>query len=441
MNLGIMGVIMMLLVLVVIMSNKVHPVIAMVMIPVVICFMIGQGADVGTYATDGIKSVAATGCMFIFSVLFFGIITDAGAFDPIVDQILKVVGNDPLKITIGTAILAMIIHLDGSGVVTFMITIPTMMPLYDKLGMRRMTLALVTALSAGVMNMLPWGGPTMRAITSLESSVPVLFNPMIIGMVVGLFTVLVIAFILGRQERVYIAGQANGTVTVTGGTGSVEGKTDAEKEALKRPKLFWFNILVVLVTIIVMLKAWIPTHVAFMLAFSIALIVNYPNMKEQGKRIAAHSSSAMLMASIIFASGILNGVLSGTGMSDEITNIILSLIPQSLGKFIPIIIGLFSVPLMFVIPVDAFYYGVIPIIASVTTQFGLPPEMVARAALCGHSTVSFPFTPTSGASVLLVGMTELSWGEWQRKGIPIAIGISWIMLLVLTVTGAVINFG
>jgi citrate transporter, CitMHS family len=441
MNIGFIGLLMMILVLAAIMSNKVHPVIAMIVIPVVLCYVVGQGAEVGTFITNGIRGVATTGTMFMFSVLFFGIITDAGTFDPIVEKILKVVGNDPMKITIGTAILAMIIHLDGSGVVTFMITIPTMMPLYDKLGMRRMTLALVTAMSAGVMNQLPWGGPTMRAITSLESSVPVLFNPMIIGMVVGLFVVLVLAVVLGKQERVYVKNNGAANQTVTSDDEAGIKKAQAEKEALKRPKLFWINVILVIVTIVVMLKAWIPTHLAFMLAFSLALIINYPDLKEQGKRIAAHSSSAMLMASIIFASGVLNGILAGTGMSDGITAIILSLIPEAMGRFIPIIIGLISVPLMFIIPVDAFYYGVIPILANVTTQFGLPPEMVARAALTGHSTVSFPLTPTSGAAVLLVGMTEISWGDWQRKGIPIAMAISWIMLLVLAVTGAVVSFG
>lgn len=437
MYLGVLGIIMMVLVLAVIISNKVHPVVAMIVIPVLICLAAGHGAELGTYVTDGLKGVAATAAMFCFSVMFFGVITDAGAFDPIISRILKLAGGDPLKIVIGTAILAMVVHLDGSGVVTFMITIPAMMPLYDKLGMRRMTLALVAGMAAGVMNMLPWGGPTMRAITSLKSSVPVMFDPMLIGMAAGLLSVLALAYVLGMQERTRVKRNgAAGSLACSGAELSLE--VNADKELLKRPKLFWVNIMLVLVTIAAMLLSWLPTHLAFMIAFCIALILNYPDMKEQGKRMSSHATNAMLMAGIIFASGVLNGILAGTGMSDGITHILLAVIPTSMGRFIPIILGLISVPMTFVVPVDAYYYGIIPILANVTSQYGLAPEMVARGSLVGHSTLGFPLTPMAGASVLLVGMTELSWGEYQRKGIPIAIGISWIILLVLALTGAVI---
>ena len=119
--------------------------------------------------SKGIGSVAATGVMFIFSILFFGILTDAGTFRPIIKGILNLVGTDPVKIGIGTAILAAIVHLDGSGAVTFLICVPALLPLYDALGMRRTTLATIVALSAGTMNILPWGGPTIRAHTALAT--------------------------------------------------------------------------------------------------------------------------------------------------------------------------------------------------------------------------------------------------------------------------------
>lgn len=436
MYLGVLGITMMVLVLAAIISNKVHPVVAMIVIPAVVCLIAGHGKELGAYVTDGLKGVSTTATMFCFSVMFFGVITDAGAFDPIISRILKLAGGDPLKIVMGTALLAMVVHLDGSGVVTFMITIPAMMPLYDKLGMRRMTLALVAGMSAGVMNMLPWGGPTMRAITSLNSSVPVMFNPMIIGMAAGMLSVLALAYVLGRQERARVKSSGGASPFVSNDVPFSQ-KTNTETNLLKRPGLFWVNILLVLATVISMLMNWLPTHLAFMIAFCIALMLNYPNMKEQGKRMSSHAANAMLMASIIFASGVLNGILAGTGMSDGITHILLAVIPSSMGRFIPIILGLISVPMTFIVPVDAYYYGIIPILSHVTSQYGLAPEMVARGSLVGHSTVGFPLTPMSGASVLLVGMTELSWGEYQRKGMPIAIGISWIMLLVLTLTGAV----
>ena len=56
---------------------------------------------------DGIKSVAPTGIMILFAILFFGILIDAGVFDPIIKTILRLVKGDPVKIAIGTAVLAL----------------------------------------------------------------------------------------------------------------------------------------------------------------------------------------------------------------------------------------------------------------------------------------------------------------------------------------------
>jgi len=46
--------------------------------------------------------------------------------------------------------------------------IPVMAPLYDRLGMDRRVLASVTAMAAGLINILPWGGPTIRAAAALH---------------------------------------------------------------------------------------------------------------------------------------------------------------------------------------------------------------------------------------------------------------------------------
>jgi CitMHS family citrate-Mg2+:H+ or citrate-Ca2+:H+ symporter len=69
--------------------------------------------------------------MFVFAILFFGIMTDAGMLDPIIDWILKTVGTRPTRIVMGTTLLALLVHLDGSGAVTFLVTIPAMLPLYE----------------------------------------------------------------------------------------------------------------------------------------------------------------------------------------------------------------------------------------------------------------------------------------------------------------------
>ena len=60
--------------------------------------------------------------MFAFAILYFGIMTDAGMLDPIIDRILRAVGSKPTRIVVDTALLALLIHLDGSGAVCFLVS-------------------------------------------------------------------------------------------------------------------------------------------------------------------------------------------------------------------------------------------------------------------------------------------------------------------------------
>lgn len=432
MNLGILGILMMVSLLVVILSKKVSPVIALIIVPIVFCIISGTAGDLAKFVSTGVKGVAETAAMFVFSIIFFGVLTDAGTFDPIVDRILKIAGSDPLKIVLGTSILAMIIHLDGSGVVTFMVTIPAMLPIYKKLGMRTMTLALATGLSAGVMNILPWGGPTLRAATGLNIDVMELYGPMIPAHCAGIAAMLVIAFLLGKKERAYVAANGAG-----GGQEVMTPEISEEKQRLARPKLFVVNLILILAAIVVMLTGVLSNAVTFMIAAAVTLMINYPNPKEQMARINAHAKEVILMVSVILAAGVMNGVLSGSGMADGITQLLLSIIPEDLGRLFPLLFGLVAVPLVYLLPMEGFFFGILPVLSAVAVNYGVAYEAIARASLSGFATVSFPLTPLAGAAVLLVNMCGLEWGDWQRKATPLAMVIGWVILGVLFITGVV----
>ncbi|WP_373397109.1 SLC13 family permease [Algoriphagus halophilus] len=199
--LAVWGLITIVLLFLLVIGKKVSPVIALILIPVATGILAGFWKELPSLIADGLINIAPTGLMFIFAILFFGILMDAGTFDPIIDRLLNFAGNDPVKIAIATAILAMLIHLDGSGAVTFLIAVPALTPVYDRMNMSRLTLASIVALSAGTMNILPWGGPTLRAATALSIPVTDLFNPILIPVLVGLCTVLAIAYRFGLQER------------------------------------------------------------------------------------------------------------------------------------------------------------------------------------------------------------------------------------------------
>jgi CitMHS family citrate-Mg2+:H+ or citrate-Ca2+:H+ symporter len=429
--LAFLGLATVLLLLVLVMTKKATPVVALIAVPTFTALIAGSGLKVGTYITNGIKTIAPTGVMFIFAILFFGILSDAGTFNPIINKILKVVGKNPAKITVGTAILAMIVHLDGSGAVTFLVTIPAMLPLYDALGMKRSVLATVTALAAGTMNIVPWGGPTLRAATALNIEITKLFNPVLVPMLFGIAFVLFVAYYLGNKEKARL-GKLD-----TDDTSVHEVTVDAEKEKLLRPRLFVFNILLIIAAIAVMISAKLPPQVVFMFAFCIALIVNYPKVSDQRSRVDAHAKEALMMASVLFAAGAFTGIMKDSGMITAMSEFMVAMIPQSLGKLIPLVTGIVAMPLSLIFDPDSYYFGVMPVIANAAAQFGVDPVMVGRASILGQMTTGFPVSPLTAATFLLTGLTGVDLGEHQKNTIPWAFAATMVMLVVALVMGVV----
>ena len=441
--LALIGVLTIVIMLVLIMTKKLQTLLALIIVPIIGCLVAGFTGNIvleegvftvktmGDFITAGLKSIAPTGVMFIFAILFFGILTDAGTFDPIIKKILQVVGKDPVKICIGTVFLACIVHLDGSGAVTFLIAIPAMLPLYEKLGMRKTTLATLVALGAGVMNMLPWGGPTIRAITAMSSNIEELFKPMIIPMIFGLVFVLGVAVFLGKSEKKRL-GAALDAVQLDD---SHHAATEADE--LKRPHLFIFNIALIIIAVVVLIKSILPPAAVFMIATAIALLVNYPDKKMQSERVDAHAKSALMMASMLFAAGSFIGIMQNSGMLTAMAEAIVKIIPASVGQLMPVLVGIISMPASLLFDPDSYYYGVMPVLASAVEQMGVNPIMIARASIIGQMTTGFPVSPLTGATFLLTGLSGIDLGEHQKHTIPFAFMTTIVMLIVAVIVGSI----
>ncbi|WP_327716143.1 citrate:proton symporter [Streptomyces sp. NBC_00490] len=457
--------------LVLIMMKKMSPIAALVLIPALFCVFVGKGAHLGDYVIDGVTSLAPTAAMLMFAIVYFGVMIDVGLFDPIVRGILKFAKADPMRIVVGTAILAAIVSLDGDGSTTFMITVSAMYPLYKRLKMSLVVMTGVAAMANGVMNTLPWGGPTARAATALKLDASDIFVPMIPALLVGLLGVFVLSYFLGLRERkrlgVLTLGEilveekveekeaetvlvgagsgsgASGTEKVTGGSGSgTDAEDDDDEErftvldpnrATLRPKLYWFNALVTVTLLTSMIMEWLPIPVLFILGAALVLTVNFPHIPDQKARLAAHADNVLNVSGMVFAAAVFTGVLQGTGMVDHMARWMVDVIPEGMGPHMALVTGLLSLPLTYFMSNDGFYFGVLPVLAEAGAAHGVSPLEMARASLVGQPLhMSSPLVP---AVYVLVGMAKVEFGDHTR------FVVKWAALTCLLILAAGIVFG
>jgi CitMHS family citrate-Mg2+:H+ or citrate-Ca2+:H+ symporter len=417
--LTLLGFAMVITFMVLIMTRRLLPVVALVVIPILFALIGGSApVDLGKMMIDGIKAIAPTGVMLTFAILYFGIMTDAGLFDPIVRRILAAVRGDPLRVIMGTAALALFVSLDGDGSTTYMITVAAMLPLYDRLRIGALNLACVTMLAGGVMNMTPWGGPLARAAPALKVDPNEIFIPMLPAMGVGVLAVLAFAWILGLRERRRLGvlswqgANAATNAAAREGVEAVEHLVEPVVAELRRPRLMWVNALLTIALMTCLILNVLPLSALFMMAFAIALTLNYRTLEDQRGRIAAHAANALAVVSVIFAAGVFTGILSGTGMVEAMSKSFLAVLPPSWGPYLAAITALASLPFTFFISNDAFYFGVLPVLGEAASAYGITAAEMARASLIGQPV--HLLSPLVPSTYLLVSLARVDFGDHQR---------------------------
>ncbi|MCU1531735.1 MAG: citrate:proton symporter [Arthrobacter sp.] len=475
--------------MVLIMTKKLTPVLALIIVPTVFGLFAGAGLGIGDMVLESMKSMTSTAALLMFAIIYFGLMIDVGLFDPLVRFILRKLGNDPAKVVLGTAILAAAVSLDGDGSTTFILTTAAMLPVYLRLKMSPVVLTCVAGLANGTMNIVPWGGPTARAASALKISVSEVFVPMIPSLIAGLVVVFVFAWLLGLQERNRLRTVApeiwggitdpsdafDGGAPSTRGTGlgrfaagrkgsSPAGGAPAPGDAAiavldrpeilvddrdsamadtaldpnratLRPKLQWFNLGLTVAVMVMLVADLVPLPFVFMVGSAIALLVNFPRVKDQGAQLIAHAPSIVAVVSMVMAAAVLTGVLTGTGMVEAMSAWLVQIIPANMGPFMAVITGVLSIPMTFFMSNDAFYFGVLPVLSETAAHYGISAAEMARASITGQ-----PFhlqSPLVPAILLLVSLAKVDLGDHHKKVLWRTAVISLVMLATGVLTGAI----
>jgi CitMHS family citrate-Mg2+:H+ or citrate-Ca2+:H+ symporter len=414
-----------------IMTKRLSALVALILVPTV--FAIGAGFihGLGEMMFAGVRELAPTGVMLIFGILYFGLMIDAGLFDPLIKLIVRLAHGDAMRITIGTAVLALLVSLDGDGTTTYMITTAALLPLYRHMKMDVRIMACLIIMSGAVMNLLPWGGPTARAATALQLDPRDVFVGLIPAMIVTAGYVLVVAWIFGLRERKRLAKLQQMTNDHSMAEAIVA--CDVGDASARRPRLMWANLMLTATLMTCLIVGVLPLAILFMLGFAIALMINYPSLQQQRERIFAHAGNALAVGGLVFAAGIFTGILSGTKMIDAMAATIIECVPASLGPYMAPITALLSLPFTFLISNDAFYFGMLPILARTGAEYGLSAMDMAQAALVGQQI--HLLSPLVPSTYLLVGMAGIEFGEHQRFTLKWALGSSVVFMIACLLMG------
>jgi CitMHS family citrate-Mg2+:H+ or citrate-Ca2+:H+ symporter len=463
-----------------IMTKRLTPLLALIIVPTVFGLFAGAGLGIGDMVLASVGKMSAVATLLMFAIIYFGLMIDVGLFDKLVAGIVRLVGHDPAKVVFGTAILTALISLDGDGSTTFIVVTAALLPIYHKLGISPVVLTCVAGLTNGTLNIIPWGGPTATVAAALKVDISDVFVPMIPSLVAGLVVIFAFAWMLGLSERRRLrrvdperwgkdAGTFVGTANKLSGRGNPSGGgtvtkplngtpvsvlelTEAESpeqthassltdtaldpnRPTLRPKLYWFNLALTVAILVVLVVDIVPLAYLFMIGTAIALVVNFPKISDQAKMVASHSSSVIAVVSMVLAASVLTGVLSGTGMVGAMSTWLVQVIPDSMGPYMAVIAGLISIPGTFVMSNDAFYFGILPVLTETAAHFGIPAVDMARASLIGQPVhLQSPLVP---AILLLVSLAGVDLGDHHKKVLWRAGIVCLVMLAIGVVFGAI----
>ncbi|HAV1626407.1 TPA: transporter [Enterobacter hormaechei subsp. steigerwaltii] len=403
----ITGIVMFIILTWCLLKNTLPPSILFILLPTIAALICGFGfKDLGEYVAQGLKSVVGTATLVAFSAMFFTLMKEAGVFDVIVRFILRFVTASTFSVLLATLVIASICSLDGNAYATLLVTVPALLPIYEKMNISRKTLLLLVTVGVGVTGITPWGGSLNRAIAVTHLDILEVYYQLI--------PLQAILFVLGVLLCWFMARVENRS-----GSGiSSEAFYEMRQEMLTgknehNPWLLKLNFLLVIATIVILVSGLVAGNYLFMIAFSLAVVINYPDAKKAQQKIKDYALTIFPVIVIFLTIGVFVGILQNTGIIKVLVNELAAIFPASLGPYLYLILAAFSVPIVILIGSDAFYFALLPLAVGLGQNFGISPMHVTIAMLITEQ-IGLLLSPVIPATHLGLSLLNLRVDEHIR---------------------------
>lgn len=216
----------------------------------------------------------------------------------------------------------------------------------------------------------------------------------------------------------------------------IEAAGNTETREYARPKLFWFNLILTLAVIACLIVVKVPSYYVFMLGCAIALLVNFRGASLQNKIIKSHAGPAIMMSSTILCAGVFLGVMEKTGIMNNMATVLAGFVPMSMGRFLPLIIGVLAVPLTLMFDTDSFFFGLMPVLIEIAGNFGVFPAHIAIVMVVCRNCTTF-ISPVVPATFLGIGLADVEIKDHIKNCFFWIWGVSIVCLLAGLLLGVI----
>ncbi|MFE1954567.1 CitMHS family transporter [Streptomyces sp. NPDC059524] len=402
---------------------------AIMLTPIAAALVAGKGAKLGDMIINGLDTVAPTAALLMFAVLYFGLMMEVKLFEPICQTIVRTAKGDPVRICVGTAVLSLLVALDGDGTTSYMIICSAFLPIYRRLGMNPLIVATIATMALGTISgTTPWGGAATRGISVLHLNATEYFVHMIGPMVLTSLAIIAVAYWLGLRERHKIDAEKLAAYKLEIASGEAF-------ETLKAGWRMWFNAALTLLLMALLILEVADLLVLFMVAFVIALLVNIRSIGDQQDLIKRQAANAVPVMMLVLAAGVFTGIMTDSGMIKAMANAALTAVPESMGNVIPLFTAVLALPLGFFMSNDAYWFGVVPVLAESAAHYGIEANQIARAGAIGQ--ILHSMGPTSAPLWVLLGLVKTELGDFQKHALRWGAPVSLAYIAFAVLTGAI----